>query len=458
METVKTDITVIGGGITGLTLAYYLKRAGKKVIVLEKANHSGGVIGTITRNGFTFESGPNTGVIGSVELVELFHHLKGKVEMDTANPEAKYRWIFKNGKWESLPTGLFSAVKTPLFTMGDKIRILGEPFRKPGSNPDESVAGMVVRRLGKSFLDYAVNPFISGVYGGDPDTLITRYALPKLYNLEQKYGSFIKGTIKKHKDPKTELEKQVTREVFSAKGGLKNLTDALASEIGEEKIIKNCLNVQVFPVDNGFLCKGTLPSGDGFGITSGRVVTTVNGIDLAGLLPFISDNRIRSISNTRYAKIVQASVCYSKWEGKQLKAFGGLVPAKEKREILGILFPSSVFSGRAPEGGAILSVFMGGINNPSIFERDDKYIESMVLAEISSTLHCSRKPDMFNIFRYRHAIPQYEISTGERLRAIAGIQEEYPGLFLAGNIRDGIGMSDRVKQARQLADSLTGTI
>lgn len=82
----------------------------------------------------------------------------------------------------------------------------------------------------------------------------------------------------------------------------------------------------------------------------------------------------------------------------------------------------------------------------------------MVLAEISSTLHCSRKPDMFNIFRYRHAIPQYEISTGERLRAIAGIQEEYPGLFLAGNIRDGIGMSDRVKQARQLADSLTGTI
>ena len=156
--------------------------------------------------------------------------------LDKADPNAK-RYILKNGQWTPLPSGLISAINTPLFTLKDKFRILGEPFRKPGSDPDESVAQLVRRRLGESFLDYAVNPFISGVYAGDPEKLITRYALPKLYALEQNYGSFIKGSIAKARQKKTELEKKATREVFSAKGGLGNLIKALTLKIGKEKIL-----------------------------------------------------------------------------------------------------------------------------------------------------------------------------------------------------------------------------
>jgi oxygen-dependent protoporphyrinogen oxidase len=232
MTTRNNSITIIGAGLTGLTLAYYLKKAGKNVTILEKSNHVGGVMTTVEQDGFVFETGPNSGIISSTELVELLDDLSDKIEVEIADPKSKYRWIWKDGKWNALPTGLMSAVTTPLFSLKDKFRILGEPFRKPGTNPDENVADLVVRRMGKSFLNYAIDPFISGIYAGNPKNLITQYALPKLYNLEQNYGSFIKGAIAKKKEPKTELETRVTKEVFSVKGGFKNLVNALCEKIG----------------------------------------------------------------------------------------------------------------------------------------------------------------------------------------------------------------------------------
>ena len=190
-------VIIIGAGLTGLVTAHYLIKNGISVTLVEKNSRPGGVIQSIKEQGFTIESGPNTGVVSHPEIVELFEDLAGSCKMAIANPEAKKRLIWKDGKWHALPSGLIDGIRTPLFTFGDKLRILGEPFRKRGTNPDESVAGLVLRRLGKSFLDYAVDPFISGIYAGDPGTLITRFALPKLYNLEQKYGSFIGGSIKK---------------------------------------------------------------------------------------------------------------------------------------------------------------------------------------------------------------------------------------------------------------------
>src|SRR5665647_1256793 len=180
------------------------------------------------------EAGPNTGVVSQPEIMELFDDLSGDCAIEIANPDAKKRLIWKDGKWHPLPSGLFQAITTPLFSTYDKFRILGEPFRKKGTNPDETIADLVLRRMGKSYLDYAVDPFISGIYAGDPSKLVTRFALPKLYQLEQNYGSFIGGTIKKSSEPKDERSKRATREVFSAKGGLQNLINALVKSIGKK--------------------------------------------------------------------------------------------------------------------------------------------------------------------------------------------------------------------------------
>ncbi len=454
MTNSQINVTIIGGGLTGLTLAYYLRKNGKKVNIIERADRVGGVIDTITQNGFTFEKGPNTGVLASPELVELFDDLEDKVSLEIADPNAKFRWIWKNDKWNALPSGLGSAVATPLFSMKDKFRILGEPFRKPGNDPDETVAQLVRRRLGTSFLNYAVDPFISGIYAGDPNTLVTRYALPKLYNLEQDYGSFIGGAIKKRKEPKTEIEKRVSKEVFSVKGGLVQLIHALKEAIGNENIHLSAKDLKINTLEDGFSSSFASKNGKKVEIVSEKVITTINGDQLHNILPFIPEDLLKPISVLNYARVVQVIACYKEWKGKKLNAFGGLIPSLEKRNALGLLFPSSLFEGRAPENGAILSIFMGGIKKPEIFEKSDDELRAIALKEISETLDNSEAPDDLHIYRYGRAIPQYDISSGARLEAIDKIEQINKGLILAGNIRDGIGIADRVKQAKQIAMSM----
>jgi protoporphyrinogen/coproporphyrinogen III oxidase len=454
MNQKNTEITIIGGGLTGLTLGYYLIKAGKKVTILEKENRVGGVIHTVNEDEFTYETGPNSGVLGSVEIVSLFEDFEGKCQLELANQKSKKRLILKNGQWSPLPSGPKQALQTKLFTRKDKFRILLEPFRKRGTNSFETVSELVLRRLGKSFLDYAVDPFIAGIYAGDPAQLVTRYALPKLYNLEQKYGSFIIGAIKKKSEPKTELEKKANREVFSVKGGLQNLIDALESGVDNQNIFCGCKDIKIQPDENGYGISYKTREQEEIMINSSIVVTTTGGYALHPMLPFVDKNLLKPIFDLRYAKVIQVICCYKKWKGKTLDAFGGLVPSMEDRRILGVLFTSSIFSERAPEGGAILSVFIGGIRKPEMMTKSDSEIEQIVLSEIKTTLSCDDKPDIFRIFRYQNAIPQYDHTSKERLEAIDAIEKKYPGLKLAGNIRDGIGIADRVKQAKIIADEL----
>ena len=175
------DIVVIGAGLTGLATAFNLKRKGRDVLVLEKKDRIGGQIRTYTEDGFTFESGPNTGVVSFPEVAEMFRNLEGRCQMEVARESSKRRLIWKDDRFHALPSGLIQAISTPLFTLKDKFRILGEPWRKKGDDPNESVGALACRRLGRSFFEYAVDPFVSGAYAGDPMKLTTRFALPKLY-------------------------------------------------------------------------------------------------------------------------------------------------------------------------------------------------------------------------------------------------------------------------------------
>jgi oxygen-dependent protoporphyrinogen oxidase len=456
MKSRTADIVIAGAGLTGLTLAYSLHKSGKKVIVIEKENRPGGVINTISELGFTFETGPNTGVLSTPELAALFDELKDHCQLEKANQGAKTRYILKKGKLEPLPSGLVSAITTPLFTLKDKFRILGEPFRKKGDDPDESLEQMVLRRLGRSFLDYAVDPFISGIYAGDPATLVTRFALPKLYALEQNYGSFIKGAIKKAKEPKSEAQLKATGEVFSVRGGLVKLISSLAGEIGEERLLTGINGTSIKLHTKGYLVTFTGSNGDQEEILTDSVITTFGGSGLQKMLPFIPEAAMKPIMSLKYAGVVQVAAGYNLWRGSPLDAFGGLIPSKEKRDTLGILFPSAIFEGRAPLKGALLSAFLGGVKKPEIINKSDDEIISIVLKEIAGTLNEHSQPDLIRIFRYQQAIPQYGKSTGERLDCIQSIQKQYPGLILAGNIRDGIGMADRVKQALNIKAELSG--
>lgn len=439
-------IAIIGAGLTGLTTAFYLKKYGFDVTLYEKNNHCGGVIQTHKENGFVYESGPNTGVLGNPEIVELFEDLKITDLIDIADNKAKKRLILKKDKWHALPSGPISAITTPLFKFTDKIRVLFEPFRKKGENPHETLADLVRRRLGKSFLDYAIDPFIGGIYAGNPEKIIPKYALPKLYNLEHNYGSFIKGAIAKKKEHKAEREKKATKDVFSVKGGLNVLINELVKNIGIENIFIGTDNIYIQKEKDSYVVNH-----DAYDY----VITTCNSRPLPTLLPFVQKELIDNITNVKYAAVAQVIMGYEDWDGEDIMAFGGLIPSKEKKNSLGILFTSSFFKNRAPENGVLLSIFMGGTRNKHIFDKTEEELIKIANKDVLNLLKPKNaKLSVVNIFKHEYAIPQYELSSKERFEAIESIEKQHKGIIIGGNIINGIGMADRVKQARMIADRI----
>ena len=444
------EIVVIGAGLTGLSTAFHLHRQGRDVVILEKADRVGGQIHTYHENGFTFESGPNTGVVSFPEVAELFQMLEGSCQLEIARESSKRRLIWKGNRFHELPCSPVSAITTPLFRLSDKFRILGEPWRKKGTDPDEPVGALAARRLGKSFYEYAVDPFVSGVYAGDPMKLTTRYALPKLYNLEANYGSFIRGAIAKAKEPKTDRDRLATKKVFSAVGGLQRLVEALSKDL---RIITGANNLKVMPTADGqWSCtyNGTEE------IVCRKVVTTVGAYALPALLPFIPEAQMQKMSNLFYAPIIQVILGVKNTCGLDFPAFGGLVPSKEQKRVLGILFPSSCFEQRCPDGGALYSYFIGGACHTDYLQKSDDEIREITLEAFHSMLKypADMQPDLLRIFRHEHAIPQYWSDSGERFATIEALQQQYPGLILAGNMRDGIGMGNRIHQGATIASSI----
>lgn len=442
METNK--VAIIGSGITGLTAAFYLKKAGIPFRIFEKSESIGGVMQTKSDGDFLYETGPNSGVISHAEMADLFDDLNGKCELELADEASAKRLIWKEGNWHALPSGLLSAVSTPLFKFSDKLRVLGEPFRQKGTNPNESLADLVRRRLGKSFLEYAIDPFILGIYAGDPAYIVPKYALPKLYNLEQNYGSFIGGTIKKSRIPKTEADKKASRKIFSAKGGLGNLISALTEEIGKENIFTEA---QVVVLDN----KYTLQI-NGEKEQFSHIIYTGVSKNLSSLMPFLNSELLKPVESLQYARVVEASIGFKKWQGRKLDAFGGLVPFKENKNILGVLFMSSLFRNRAPKDGALFTIFSGGTRKAHLTELPKVELKKLIADDFKEMMGIHDfNPDLFELNYYSQAIAQYGADSEARLASIARIEKENKGLFLAGSMRDGVGIADRVKQAKGIA-------
>ena len=446
---------VIGAGITGLTTALYLRKAGLPVLVLEEAERAGGQIRTLREEGYTFETGPNTGSVSFPEVAELFALLPSGYE--AATPAGNCRYIYKKGRLHQLPSGPWSGLTTPLFTLGDKFRLLGEPWRKKGNDPYESVGSLAKRRLGKSFLQYAVDPFVGGIYAGDPMKLETRHALPKLYNLEQEYGSFIRGAMAKAKEPKSDRDRLATKEVYSARHGLETMIHEMVEQIGTEHV---CTGAPVTSVRQGAAGDWLVTyqqGGELHEVSAEQVVSTVGAHALASFLgETLPDELLSPITSLYYAPIVEVAVGFDH-KVSNYRGFGALMPSSEPVDILGVLFPSDCFADRTPTSeGVLYSIFMGGARRPDLIDMEEKELQALALKDLYKVLDIDPRivPSMVHISRHRHAIPQYGADSEIRCAAIAEVEHRYPGLIIAGNCRDGIGMAHRITQATQVAQQL----
>ncbi len=447
----NVDIVIIGAGLTGLTAGYYLNKAGLKVLILEKSDRAGGVIETCREDGFVYERGPNAGVLTSPLTAQLFDELSDDCELELA-PASLNRYVSKSGQWHALPKGPIKFIKSPLFSFRDKLGLMFEMFRPKGTDASESLASFVKRRLGSSILNYAVDPFILGVYAGDPAELSVKYAFPQMHEMEQEHGSLFKAMKAKKKAPQSFAN---YRRLFSFKDGMESLVHALKKRIGSDKFIFKTSETSVTPIKNGGFKVMTFLDGETLEIQVKKVIVACGAFALPKLLPFVPQHDLEDVASCPYTDVIEVTLGFKKWQGIPLNGFGGLCPHIESHKILGAIYTSTVMSNRAPEGGALLAIFIGGVRQAELVQKSDEELVKILGEELKPLMKLNDfKPDLVRIHRQYRAIPQYGPESKNRFQAIEKIEGQFPGLSLAGDFIGGIGLSKRIHHATKIATKL----
>ena len=429
-------VAIIGGGISGLTTAYLLKKKNVDVTVFEASENVGGNVQTIEKHGYTIEQGPNS-LLKSPRLVDLVRMLNLEDRVIAASPHAQKRYILWNGKLEAMgPKSFVNGYFGPKTIFA----LAREPFVRSKSPEHESVAQFVTRRLNSEFLDKAIDPFVSGVYAGDPNDLSMRSAFPKLYEMERDFGSLIMGTIRRNVEkPDPNFPK-----TFSFRGGLKTLIQKLADEIGEGVRTSTAVE-KIDKVDDGR-----------FRVNSENfdaVVISTPAWVAADLVRDRDPELAETLANVNYPQVAVAVTAFkSENIGKKLDGFGFLIPSKEKRPILGTLFHSAVFPERSPDGRHLLMTFVGGVrDNGNLDKLSDDDVKSLVTTQLVELLNVKGEPDFFHLKRWKRAIPQYRVGYENVTATCAEFEKKNLGLYFCSNFYRGISMGDCVKNAFQTA-------
>jgi oxygen-dependent protoporphyrinogen oxidase len=448
-------VIVVGGGISGLTTAFWLNRKGISVKLLEKDNRVGGTMRSEITEGFLIEHGPSSALDTTPLIDKLLEDLGIRDEKLMATDDAKKRYILRNGKLYPLPMGPFAFLSTKLFSRSAKMRLFKEPFIRTKSNRNESIADFTERRLGKEFLDYAINPFVAGVFAGDPVNINVMTAFPKLYDLEQDYGSLITGAVRsawKRKRSK-EVSKQSAK-TFSFRKGLQTLPDTIFEKI-KDKILLNSDVVSIEREKNSKYNVAYKINGQLNTDIADAVVVSVPSICASGIIKQIEPELSAVLQKIYYPPV---NVVFTGFRKKQisykLDGFGYLIPGKEKRNILGSLWNSCIFPDRAPDDSYAMTAYIGGARQPEFTEKDDNESLEMTLKELDSVLGLDGEPILKKIIRWERAIPQYNNHYADISDEIENFMKNKKGLYICSNYFKGISVADCIKSADATVNSI----
>jgi protoporphyrinogen/coproporphyrinogen III oxidase len=449
-------VIVIGAGLTGLTTAWQLAKNGADVTVIESEEMVGGAVKSMRRDGYLVEHGPNSCTL-TPELSQLVDALDLKALLRIAAPQAQRRYIVRDGRALAVPSSPLAMLRSPLFSFGAKLRLLAEPFiARRTAQGDESVAAFVQRRLGAEPLTWAVDPFVSGVYAGDPAQLSVRHAFPRLAALEREHGSLLRGAIAGSRKSRAVAEHSgVPRQkhtMVSFADGLSTLPLAIADDIGAANILRRT-RVQAI------------------GHADGRAAVVVERDDarrviradaVVSTLPLHALTRIElgaqcreslvQLSEVHYPPVVSLALGFRRADvAHALDGFGCLVPAAEHRHLLGVLFSSTLFDGRAPDGHVLLTCFLAGVRQAEVASLDTQALLDVVQPELAALLGVTGAPKFVQHTVWPHAIPQYNIGHDQASHAADEIEALVPGLIVDGQFRRGVSVGDCISSGATIA-------
>jgi len=448
MDKSEIKITILGAGISGLATAFWLNKDGFDLTVLESINEPGGSMITRYEDGFLIDYGPNSGLETTPLIGQIVEEIGLKVEMIYADEKANKRYILKNDQLHALPTSPGAFLKTKLFSTKAKLRLLAEPFVvKSKEGYYQSISEFVKRRLGQEFLDYAINPFVAGVFAGDPDRLSVKSAFPKLYRLEELYGGLFKGLVlgAKNRKKQAEQSKQSAR-MFSFERGMQSFPKSIAAKLGD-KIKYNCHVENVVKSENKFkvLYHHNSKSEE---IVTDVVLSTIPAYQAASIFDDKENQLFDHLNKIYYPPVKVLYIGFRKTVvGQVLDGFGFLIPEKENKAFLGAIWSSTIFPFRARDDLAAFTLFIGGARSPELLDNENEKLVHNVIEEFKKIMNIDSDPIFIKEMLWPKAIPQYSIGYIEHEKYFQKFEMSNPGIFLSGNYRGGISVGDCIKNS-----------
>jgi oxygen-dependent protoporphyrinogen oxidase len=450
-----TRILILGGGIAGLTAAFRRASDGETT-VLEGGPRPGGSVVTVREDGFIVEGGPNT--LRTTEAADrLLADLGLEPRLVVADARAP-RWIVRGGRPRALVPGP-GALFNDIFTLKGKLRALKEPFvpGRPADLEDESVASFFRRRFGEEAARYGAGPMVSGVYAGNPEALSVRSAFPKLWEAEGRAGSVVKGFLRKKKSGTAELPTRHRARTLTFDTGLYVLIETLQQRLNSRSGCRIELNSPAAAIEGPLSPPGPrwrVRVVDGRTFEADTLVSTLEAPLVAQLL----GDRLRksggALAAMKSSPVTVVALAWPDGPGSP-RGFGALVPRGEGIRSLGVLYPSSLFPGRAPAGSILTTSFLGGALDTALAAASDADVRSVATDE-AKRLHpgLPQAPSRSWIFRWPAAIPQIPLLHHRTLAAVDEDVAVLPGLVLTGSWRDGVALGERIASGERLGRSL----
>lgn len=460
----RKQVAIIGAGITGLSAAFHLQQAGHSAVIFENSCRIGGAIQSSTKDGFLYEHGPNSLMVNDKRVENLIQKVNLGTEVLVANKAADKRFVIHEGELNTMPSSVASFLTSPLFSFKAKLRLAKEPFiaKRPAEAGAESLAEFVRRRLGPEMLEKAAGPFVNGIYAGDPNRLSTNHAFPRLFALEQEHGSLFKGMrknareIKKGKGDTNRLAK---REIISFKDGMESLPKGIAAILEEGTLF---LDTKLGGISYNKKTKRWHIDWKGNNGTTGQgsfsdIIITVPAHKLEDLpLEKAVLDTISRVPNLDYPPVASMMLGFKRSQVKHpLDGFGMLNALNEKSKILGALFTTTLFPGRAPDDCVAINVMLGGSRTPEYAKMSESAMKASIMDELRRLLGIDGSPVFTSLVRWEKAIPQVNIGYSSILEQIEQCERKFSGIHFAGNYRGGISVGDCIVSGIKLTEKIS---
>jgi oxygen-dependent protoporphyrinogen oxidase len=461
-------IAIIGGGISGLSAAHRILELAPQahVTLFEASGRLGGVLETVEREGFLIERSADNFLTTPGAALDLCRQLDMESDLVRTDESRRRAFVVRDGRLEPIPLGfylmsprrLWPVLRSPMLTIGGKLRLLAEPFIPRGNKPDESVAAFVRRRFGNEVLERLVQPLVAGIYTADPEKLSMAATMPQFFEIERNHGSLLRTTLRQSRrnaeSVNTDSATGARYGLFVAPAnGMQSLVTKLASRLPGDSIQVNSPITSISSSNESWtLSPNPQSSFDG-------LIIAIPAPKASQLLAGIDSSLAAELGAIEYAGCAVVSLGFQRSQIAQaLDGFGFVVPQSEKRRIIAASFASLKYPGRAPDDDVLIRVFIGGALQPELLGISDSELVRIALDELTELLRITGEPQVSDVARWPHSMPQYHVGHLDRIARIEELAAAHPTLALAGNAYRGVGIPQCVASGRVAAERVISTL